>query len=122
VQVWGVLGDQPTAATGTVFRYTVSGIDFLGTPLRAKALFKPLLWINGSEAAGSGDGIVVTSAPGGLPPGPCRRCLPSWRLHPAGGQVQQHHPLLGWLWTTTAHGKLQWHARPCLLPLMQTRR
>ncbi len=69
--LWGMLGDQATAATGTVFRYTVSGLDYQGEPMRARGLFYPLLWSNStnssSPADSTGGGLVVTPAPGEAP-------------------------------------------------------
>jgi hypothetical protein len=73
--LWGMLGDQAIAATGTVFRYTVSGLDYQGDPMRARGLFYPLLWSNSTNISSptnsTVDGLVVTPAPG-EPRGACR--------------------------------------------------
>jgi hypothetical protein len=66
---WGVLFDQPTAATGTIFRYTIYGLEYAGEPMRAKGLFYPLLWSNSTGPSNSTGGVTVTPVPG------ARACL-----------------------------------------------
>ena len=62
--IWGVLGDQPGTSTATAFTYTITGLTFNGTPMRAKGLFYPLLWSNTTTLAGSGT-MSISPVPGG---------------------------------------------------------
>jgi hypothetical protein len=57
--VWGVLGDQASLETGTVFVYTVMGLSYMGEPLRTRGIFYPLLWSNTSTLNGS-SGVAFT--------------------------------------------------------------
>jgi hypothetical protein len=71
-ELFGLLGDQPTVATATNLRYTASGLEYMGEPLRTRGMLYPLLWSNYSStlssSGSSGDGLVFTPAPGELQP------------------------------------------------------
>lgn len=62
--VWGMLGDQPTAATATVFTYMQTGLWFNGEEMVAQAVSYPLLWSNQTALPGSSN-ITVTPLPTG---------------------------------------------------------
>ncbi len=57
--VWGMLADQPTAATATPFTYTRTGLMYMGDPLVAQAMLYPLLWSNTTTLPGSSNVSVV---------------------------------------------------------------
>ncbi len=64
--VWGALADQPIE-TGTVFTYTVTGLTFMGEPMRTRGIFYPLLWRNTSALNGT-SGVAFTPVTRGWRP------------------------------------------------------
>jgi hypothetical protein len=60
--VWGMLGDQPTAATATQFIYSRRGLVYLDTAMVAQAMFYPLLWSNQTVLPGTSN-ISVNTLP-----------------------------------------------------------
>ncbi len=74
--VWGMLADQPTAATATAFTYTRAGLVYQGDPLVAQAMFNPLLWSNTTTLPGSSN-MSVVALPQGEHAVRCRFMKPS---------------------------------------------
>jgi hypothetical protein len=65
--VYGMLGDQPSAATATLFIYSRTGLVFGGEPMVADGLFKPLLWSNTrGVVTGTGNTTITPLPTGGL--------------------------------------------------------
>ena len=60
-----MLGDQPTAATATLFLYTRTGLMYAGQPMVAAAQFSPLLWSNTSALPGTTGNTSFTLLPTG---------------------------------------------------------
>jgi hypothetical protein len=68
--LYGMLGDQPTAATATEFVYSSFGLQYEGQAMVAQATFYPLLWSNTSTLSGTGTfyaSLAASGAPRALP-------------------------------------------------------
>ena len=65
--VYGMLGDQPTAATATPFIYSRKGLVYDGEPMVAEGLFYPLLWSNTSGVVTGNGSASITPLPTGEP-------------------------------------------------------
>jgi hypothetical protein len=135
--VWGMLADQPTAATATAFTYTRTGLMYQGEPLVAQAMFYPLLWSNTTTLPGTSN-TTVTVLPQGEPLHPqtavvprmiathvgqlarlslvhCARnaiCHPTLQWSTSGHQ-KLHGPQAQLQTCPTRHGKLGHHDKPC---------
>jgi hypothetical protein len=66
--VYGMLGDQPTAATATPFIYSRTGLVYDGEAMVAEGMFYPLLWSNTSGAVSGNSNTSITPLPTGEPP------------------------------------------------------
>jgi hypothetical protein len=72
--IFGMLGDQPTAATATKFVYSRLGLLYNRQPMVAQAQFYPLLWSNTTVLNGSAS-IIFAALPTGAAPAPPGRKL-----------------------------------------------